>query len=118
MNEVDFLNRLYMLNALPSTDSRYRDAEGDIYQHRINNQDWEDDWIFFDDRFDLSSCSDEIFLRFLAETLHPEVREDSGEVETLVQGFNGHLLIDGWELVPVDTISSYTVYGGEVSTTV
>jgi hypothetical protein len=112
LNEVEFLSRLYMLNALPSTDSRYPDAEGDIYQHRINHHDWDDEWVFTDERFNLNNCSDDLFLRFLAETLHPEVREDPDEIERLAQELNQHLYRDGWELVPVESISGYPIYGG------
>jgi len=31
------------MKALPSTDSRFSDAARDIYQRRINNEDWDDD---------------------------------------------------------------------------
>ncbi|CAI3789461.1 hypothetical protein AHFPHNDE_03157 [Pseudomonas sp. MM227] len=37
LDEVTFLKRLYDLQNLPSNDSRYASAEGDIFQHRINN---------------------------------------------------------------------------------
>src|SRR5512133_1975783 len=39
MDEIGFLGRLYDLEALPSTDSRFRTASGDIFQHRVNNYD-------------------------------------------------------------------------------
>jgi hypothetical protein len=55
LEEVAFLERLWDLSALPSTDGRFTDASGDIRQHRVNNpSDWPDDWLFSDDRFDLS----------------------------------------------------------------
>ena len=69
LEEPEFLLRLFDLSALPSTDSRFPDAAGDIWQHRINNpQDWEDDWVFYDRRFNLLNCDDEVLLRFLCET--------------------------------------------------
>jgi hypothetical protein len=34
--------------ALPSNDPRFNDAAGDIWQHRINNFDWDIDWVFYD----------------------------------------------------------------------
>jgi hypothetical protein len=37
LEEVEFLQRIYDLNALPSTDGRFEDAAGDIWQHRVNN---------------------------------------------------------------------------------
>jgi hypothetical protein len=54
LEESEFLSRIFDLNSLPSTDSRFKDAAGDIWQHRVNNpEDWTDDWIFRDERFNL-----------------------------------------------------------------
>ena len=53
LEEVEFLERIYDLEQLPSHDSRFVGAARDIWQHRVNNPlDWPDDWIFSDDRFD------------------------------------------------------------------
>ena len=63
---------------MESNDSRFPNAIDDIWQHRINNpNDWEDNWIFNDSRFNLMSCDDSIFLNFLCEMIHPIVRENS-----------------------------------------
>jgi hypothetical protein len=40
LDEPAFFSRLYDLDALPSTDSRYATAAGDIAQQRIRNYDW------------------------------------------------------------------------------
>jgi hypothetical protein len=50
LNKTGFLGRVFDLESLPSTDSRFRDAEGDIWQHTVNNPgDWDADWVFHDD---------------------------------------------------------------------
>lgn len=98
LNDVEFLSRLYELENLPSTDSRYKDAAGDIWQHRYNNDDWEDDWIINDPRFNLFDGSAEAFLRFLCETVHPVVRPQREEAIKLVEHFNDQLHGAGWEL--------------------
>ena len=103
--------RLYDLGALPSTDSRCYDAAGDIYQHRVAYLDWDDSWIFSDERFGLRDGSDRLFLRFIAESVHPEVRGDSDQAERIVREVNAHLARDGWELRHVEEISGYAVYG-------
>ena len=41
LTEVEFLKRLYPIDKMPSTDSRYPNAEGDIWQHTVNNDDWD-----------------------------------------------------------------------------
>lgn len=57
--------------------------EGDYRQHRINNYDWEDDWIFEDSRLNLMRGDGAVFLSFLCEILHPIVRNNSNEVQDL-----------------------------------
>lgn len=113
LSEIDFLGRVWLLSGLPSTDSRFRDAEGDIWQHRFRNpEDWSDDWIYHDPRFDLAGCPDELFLKFLCELVHPVVREDAEEVGRLVAMFNECLAADDWHLVPVSRLRLRPVYAG------
>jgi len=112
LNEPDFLSRLFDLSKLPSTDGRFKDAYGDIWQHRINNFDWENDWIYTDTRFNLSNCDDASFLQFLCEMLHPIVRGDTTEVARLLQMFNDNLSNDNFEIVEKTKISNRPVYVG------
>jgi hypothetical protein len=85
LEEPEFLGRLFNLAELPSNDRRFPDAAGDIWQHRVNNDDWSDDWVFYDPRFNILNGDDDLFLRFLCETVHPVVRSDPTEAERLVQ---------------------------------
>lgn len=110
LDEIEFLYRLYDLDALPSFDSRFGDAESDIIQHRRANLDWPDYWIFEDERFDLVDGSDGALLKFLSEIVHPEVRSDQSEVETIVTGINKLLGPDGYELYASGTISGRKVF--------
>jgi len=96
LDEPAFLSRMFDLSVLPSDDSRFKDAAGDIWQHRVNNFDWDSDWIFYDRRFNLSAGDDEVFLRFLCETLHPVVRTDPTESEKIRQLYNQFLRNDGY----------------------
>ena len=113
LEETDFLARLFDLGALPSTDSRFPDSAGDIWQHRVNNRlDWDDDWVFYDSRFDLMGCDDGLFLRFLCETIHPVVRSDVAEVEKLFNLYNAHLRNDGFELTEKTKMSGKPVFVG------
>lgn len=110
LEEPDFLARLFDLKSLPSTDGRFKDAYGDIWQHRINNYDWDDYWVFSDARFNLLHGEDEIFLRFLCETLHPVVRTDAEEIERLRQGYNLLLQNDGYEIVAKAKMAGRAIY--------
>ena len=108
--EPDFLSRIFDVHSLPTNDGRFENAYGDIWQHRINNYDWEDDWIFTDDRFDLLHCDDEILLRFLCEIIHPVVRSEPQEAERLQQLFNSFLKEDGYEIIETTKISGRPVF--------
>jgi hypothetical protein len=110
LGEPDFLSRIFDLEQMPSYDSRFKNAAGDIWQHRINNYDWDDDWVFTDERFNLLRCDDETFLRFLCEMIHPVVRGNAQEAEQLRQLFNQILAADGYEIVERSRISGYPVY--------
>ena len=110
LQEDDFLARLYDLTAMPSTDHRVRNAAGDIHQHRINWRDWQDDWVFYDSRFNLLHAPDEPFLRFLCETVHPVVRPDTDEARKLVAAYNRELAADGWSIIEAKQISSRPVF--------
>jgi hypothetical protein len=112
-DEVHFLGRLFDLKSLPSTDHRFKDAGQDIWQHRVNNFDWQDDWVFYDHRFNLLYCEDSIFLRFLCETIHPVVRADLKEVEILLNIYNKHLNVDGFEIIEFVKISEKPVFKGK-----
>lgn len=106
--QPQFLGRMYRLSDLASTDRRFKDAEGDIYQHTVNNDDWEKDWIFYDGRFNLRE--DEVLFRFLCETVHPAVRMNRDEALQLVAMYNEHLRHDGFELVQSSEISGRPIY--------
>lgn len=109
--EHEFLSRLYDLSTMRSTDSRMRNAAGDIIQHRISWNDWEDDWVFYDDRFNLLHAPDAEFLKFLCETIHPLVRSDSEQILELLGQYNHYLSNDGWSLIEVQQISGRPVFG-------
>lgn len=110
LDETGFLGRIWDLGEMPSTDGRFKDAAGDIWQHRVNNYDWDDDWVFTDSRFDLMHGSDDLFLRFICETLHPVVRADAEQVKQLLSFFNEKLAGDGWVLVVADHMSGRPVF--------
>ena len=112
LEEAEFLARLFDLGSLPSSDRRFPDAAGDIWQHRINNLDWGDDWVFFNSRFNLMNGDDETLLRFLCETMHPVVRPDVTEAERMCQLYNQYLRNDGFQLVEKTRLSGKPVYIG------
>lgn len=111
LSELDFLKRIYNLKELPSFDSRFDDAEGDILQHTVNNNDYEDGWVFEDERFGLMNGEDETLLRFLCSVFHPAVRDEGGYWKRFLDAANELLRKDGYELHPEAKISGRDVYG-------
>lgn len=111
-DDVEFLGRLYDLSSMPSHDYRFSDAARDIWQHTVNNNDWDRDWVFGDSRFGMMGCEDASFLAFLAETVHPVVRPDRAEAARIVGLYNEQLRSVGWELVEVEGIAGRPRYEG------
>ncbi len=111
LEEADFLSRLYDLTKMPSGDYRFKNAHGDIWQHRTNNNDWPGEWVFTDQRFNLLWGSDDDFLKFLCETVHPVVRPDVTIAQEMVENYNSNLNKDGWELFKKAEISGRPVFG-------
>jgi len=105
---TDFLSRIWNLKNMPSTDPRYSDALGDIWHHMINNSDWDEKYLY-EDYLELITATDEILIRFLELVVHPLVRHQS-EVKEYIKTMNSHLRKDGFQFVPTDNLSGYTVF--------
>lgn len=114
LEEIEFLKRLYDLKNLPSLDSRFSDAESDIWQHTVNNDDYPFCWVFEDERFQLKNGSDEVYLSFICEIFHPAVRFEKGYWKEFLDEINRLLQNDGYELYPARKISNRDVYGWRI----
>ena len=111
MDEIDFLKRLYDLKSMPSLDPRFSNAEDDIWQHTVNNNDYPICWVFEDERFQLNNGSDEIYLKFICEIFHPVVRNEKGYWKEFLDEVNRVLQNDGYELYPAGKVSNRDVFG-------
>ena len=111
LEEIEFLRRLYDLKNMPSYDSRFPNAERDIWQHTINNDDFSSCWVFEDERFELKNGKDETYLKFLCEIFHPAVRYEKGYWKEYLEKINIFLRNDGYEIYPTHKISNRDVYG-------
>jgi hypothetical protein len=110
LSEIDFLKKIYPLDNMASTDERFENAEGDIWQHTVNNDDWESDWVFNDDRFELLKGNDRFLIDFLCAVFHPENRDEQGYWLSYLEKINKKLRADGYELYECDKISQRSVY--------
>lgn len=110
LEQGNFLGRLFDLSKLPSNDHRYTTAEEDIQKHTVLNEDWPDEWVFTDRRFNLLHISDKSFLEFLCLTLHPTVRDNKEQVITLLEIYNNNLAKDGYEIFQFGEIAEKPIF--------
>ena len=110
LEEIEFLERLYNLNEMESYDNRYNNAAEDIWHHTVKNNDYEIFWVFKDERFGLFKGEDSVFLRFVCELFHPEVRVENEPWKEVLKKINSLLEYDGYELYESSKISGRSVY--------
>jgi hypothetical protein len=110
LEQVNFLGRLFDLSKIKSNDSRYKTADEDIFKHTVANDDWPDEWVFTDSRFNLLHEQDQLFLDFLCLTIHPTVRENPEQIVTLLEIFNNNLKKFGLEIIEGEKIPSKPIY--------
>jgi hypothetical protein len=111
LEQAGFLGRLFDLSQLPSTDRRYSTADEDIFKHTVLNDDWPDEWVFTDSRFNILHLPDKLFLDFLCLTIHPTVRDKEDQVVTLLEIYNNNLARHRIEITKVSDIAGKPVYG-------
>lgn len=105
---TDFLKRVWDIDNMPSTDRRFKNATGDIWQHMVNNDDW-DIYYLLNTYLQLGDCKLSIFFKFLEEIVNPVVRDEEEQLK-LIEDINYHLIRDGYKYQKVDDISGYGVY--------
>lgn len=93
---LDFLQEIWNLREMPSEDSRFGNALEDVAQHTINNDDWEDSFLFLE-RLKLLE-DNEIYIKFLETVVNPDFRKSEDEVIKFVLLINPYLGKDGLEL--------------------
>lgn len=99
---LDFLSKIWDLRVMPSTDGRYNDAYGDIYQHIVNNDDWDYEYLFIT-RLEILE-NDDIFQRFLQTVLNPDIRKTEDSIMKFYLLINPYLEKENYGLF----ITEYT----------
>jgi hypothetical protein len=110
LEQQNFLGRLFDLSKLESFDGRYRTASEDIHKHTVLNDDWPQEWVFTDSRFNILHLPDKQFLEFLCMTIHPAVRNDQKELTTLLEIYQNNLARDGYTLIKSNEIATKPVF--------
>lgn len=106
---ISFLKRIWPLGSMPSTDGRFKDAEGDIWQHIVNNYDWDESELLYR-RLQITDIPDERFAKFLETCVHPLVTSDAERINKLISLFNYVLKNDGFAMRASGQISGRAIY--------
>jgi len=106
---ISFLKRVWNLESMSSDDSRFKTAEGDIWQHTVNNDDWDEDYLL-KERLRISDIPDQQFARFLEACIEPAVVRSPERIETLAALLSRFLEQDGFCMREVGRISGRPIY--------
>lgn len=105
---IPFLNEIWELKSMPSEDSRFKNAEGDIIQHTINNDDW-DYHELFEQRLKL--VDDETkFIKFLEIFLLPKYQTSPEQTYYFIEKINGILESEDLTLATISYEGDYPVF--------
>ena len=100
---LDFLSKIWDLRIMPSTDGRYNDAYGDIYQHMVNNDDWDYEYLFIT-RLEILE-NDDVFQRFLQMVINPDIRKTEDSIMKFYLLINPYLEKENYGLFITDYTS-------------
>jgi ABC-type lipoprotein export system ATPase subunit len=98
-----FLSKIWDLRIMPSTDGRYNDAYGDIYQHMVNNDDWDYEYLFIT-RLEILE-NDDVFQRFLQMVINPDIRKTEDSIMKFYLLINPYLEKENYGLFITDYTS-------------
>jgi hypothetical protein len=105
---LGFLGDIWNLREMPSEDDRFKNAYEDVYQHTVNNNDWEIDYLFID-RLKLLE-SDDIYVKFIETILNPKFKTSEDEITKFVLLINPYLEKEGLTLI----INDYNEEGSPI----
>ncbi len=90
---LPFIETIWAIDDMPSEDNRFNTARGDIIQHTLNNDDWDDEYLFIE-RLKLFE-NDNIFKKFIETIMNPVFRESEEEILEYLFFFNEFLDDEG-----------------------
>jgi hypothetical protein len=85
---MDFIESIWDLRLMPSTDLRFNDLASDIHQHIINNNDYDNDTLFLQKLALIEN--DEKFKLFIEQVVSPNYNNEESEIIKLVEVISVH----------------------------
>src|SRR5712691_1233788 len=83
---LSFLGRVWNLGSMKATDSRHRNAFGDIQTHVIQFNDWSYADLLYD-YLKILECDDEKFIAFVEMCLSPLAITDGQQIDEMLKRF-------------------------------
>jgi predicted ATPase len=115
---LTFLNKIWDLKEMPSTDQRFKNAYEDTLQHIVNNNDWTIEYLFIE-RLNLLDGEEKYFILFIEGIVNPTVRKSKDEILRYVSKINPLIQSSGFRLILTDYFEELPVYkfkdGAEVT---
>lgn len=104
---LDLISRIWDIDLLPSTDTRFKTMRGDIQQHYLNNTDWDEEYLFSEI---LGIYKDiDKFQKVIELVPSDEFQDDKSLIEILVQLINSYLIPHKQRLV-AKRQQNFTIY--------
>jgi len=110
LETTEFLELVWKECSIFGTYYDLEQAKQDLWQHTVNNYDWDDKYLLYQ-YFRLLECEDAEFLCFLEKCVHPIVVSQVSEIEEFARGINNILKYDGYMLKLKEKMSGKPVYG-------
>lgn len=107
--EWDFVESVCDIDEIPPLNG-YASFKNEYIRHRINNDDFDNDWFFKDKRFPFQSGSDKDILKIICKIFHPEIRNEKEQWQVILKRINELLNYDGFEIYVSGQISGRDVY--------
>lgn len=109
MDGMAFLERIWDLTEMPSTDRRYSHGRGDIRTHWASFDDWDDEYLLVT-RLSLLDDDDAVFAEFVELCIHPRVLPDSDARAQRIEALRGVLDDTGWQLKETGQMGEHTMH--------
>lgn len=105
-----FLSRIWPLKSMRSkSDARYSTQYDSVFQHRINNTDWDNKQLY-EEELDIVNGDEKYFILFLETIVSPETRNSREEISFYVELINKNLSNIEQRLVLVDYFEGLPLY--------
>lgn len=90
---MKFLDSIWNLRGLPSTDARYTNAYDDVHKHIVLNDDWTNEELFLEHLKLLDD--DTIYNKYIESIVSPQYRNNSDDIKKYVLLVNSYIEDEG-----------------------